>query len=196
MPIVAIIRGVKPEEVVDVGRSLIDAGINIIEVPLNSPSPFESINRLSEAFPNCITGAGTVLNAMDVQKVKDAGGSIIVSPNTDVSVIEQSISLGMIPMPGFQTATEALTAIKAGATYLKLFPANSMAMGHIMAIKAVLPQSCKVLAVGGAGAKNMQQWLEAGADGFGIGSELYKPGLTAGEVKIRALKCVTAFENC
>lgn len=196
MPIVAIIRGVTPDEVVEVGRALIDAGIGIIEVPLNSPNPFESIARLSEAFPDCITGAGTVLHADDVAKVKAAGGSIIVAPNINAEVIGKALSLGMVPMPGFQTATEAFEAVKAGATYLKLFPASSAGMGHIKAIKAVLPAGCKILAVGGAGASTMAEWHAAKADGYGIGSELYQPGRDIETIKQQAENLVAAYRSC
>ena len=195
MPIIAIIRGVEPEDVVEVGRVLIDAGITIIEVPLNSPNPFESIRRLSEAFPDCVTGAGTVLKVEDVRKVKDAGGTIIVSPNVDVDVIAETVALNMMSFPGFQSATEALAAVQAGAKYLKLFPANSVAIGHIKAIKAILPADCKILAVGGAGANNMGQWIDASADGFGIGSDLYKPGMAASDVRKNADKCIAAYQK-
>lgn len=196
MPIVAILRGVKPGEVVEVGRVLIEAGISIIEVPLNSPRPFESIAKLSKAFPECITGAGTVLNASDVAKVKAAGGTIIVSPNTDPDVISAALAQDMIPMPGFQTASEAFLAVKAGATYLKLFPASSAGLGHIKAIKAVLPVGCKILAVGGAGADNISEWHEAGADGYGIGSELFKPGRDLDTINAQAKKLVAAYKKC
>lgn len=196
MPIIAIIRGVTPEDVVEVGRAIIDAGISIVEVPLNSPRPFESIAKLSAAFPECITGAGTVLDASDVIKVKEAGGSIIVAPNTNPEVIHKSLELDMIPMPGFQTATEAFEAVKAGAQYLKLFPASSAGMGHIKAIKAVLPDNCKILAVGGAGADNMSSWHAAGADGYGIGSEIYKPGRDIKTISDQAHQLVAAYQQC
>ena len=195
MPVVAIIRGVKPEEVVEIGEAIIKAGVKVIEVPLNSPSPFESIQLLTEAVGDrAITGAGTVLTVEDVDKVKAAGGTIIVTPNTNAAVIERSVELGMVPLPGFATGTEAFTAYHAGARYLKLFPASTYGVAHIKALKAVLPKDASVFAVGGAGAANANEWFEGGADGFGVGSEIYKAGDSAEVVYEKALKLVGAIK--
>lgn len=177
IPVIAIIRGVTPEEVVTVGGALIRAGIKLIEVPLNSPRAFESIKRLTDAYGNnCITGAGTVLVADDVSRIKDAGGTMIVSPNTESQVIEKAIAEDMIPIPGFATASEAFEAYKAGARHLKLFPADTYGPGHVKALRAVLPGDAKIYAVGGAAIENAAQWNSAGVNGFGIGSNIYNPG--------------------
>lgn len=194
MPVVAIIRGVTPDQVVEIGHAIHDAGIGIIEVPLNSPEPFESIKRLSiELGEDCVIGCGTLLNEEDAKRVANAGGQIAVTPNTRPSVIKQCIKLGMTPMPGWATPTEAFEAHRAGAHYLKLFPASSFGSGHIKAIKAVLPNEVKILAVGGVGAHNAAEWLEAGIDGFGIGSEIYKAGRSASEVSKRCIDIVAAI---
>lgn len=177
IPVIAIIRGVTPEEVVTVGGALIRAGIKLIEVPLNSPRAIESIKRLSDSYGNnCITGAGTVLSESDVSVVKDAGGTLIVSPNTEKQVIEKAISEDLIPIPGFATASEAFEAYKAGARHLKLFPASTYGTDHVKALRAVLPTDVKIYAVGGAAIENAAQWNSVGINGFGIGSNIYKPG--------------------
>jgi 2-dehydro-3-deoxyphosphogalactonate aldolase len=192
-PIIAILRGVKPAEVVDIAASLVEAGIRAIEVPLNSPEPFESLRRLSAAVgAKCVCGAGTVLEVSQVDRVRDAGGSLVVSPNVDVSVIERSIELGLIPMPGFATATEAFTAIKAGARHLKLFPAATYGVQHVTALRAVIPDSIAIFAVGGVGPAAIQQWRRAGVAGFGIGGELYRAGQDARTVAERAAAVVAA----
>ncbi len=194
MPVIAIIRGVTPDEVVDVGRAIHRAGIGIIEVPLNSPEPFESIKRLSiELGEDCIIGCGTLLSEGDAKRVAKAGGQIAVTPNTRPSVIKKCLELGMIPMPGWATPSEAFTAYRAGARHLKLFPASSFGAGHIQAVKAVLPSDAKILAVGGAGAHNAAEWLDAGVDGFGIGSDIYKVGRSAQEVHQRCVDIVDAI---
>lgn len=191
--IVAIIRGVRPDEVVAVGRVILDAGIQAIEVPLNSPDPFRSIANLAEAFgANALVGAGTVLTPGDVDKVHDAGGELVVSPNTNVDVIRRTKELGMISLPGFATATEAFGAIHAGADGLKLFPAGPGGPDTIKALKAVLPTHIPVLAVGGVSPQNMAKFIVAGADGFGLGSTLYRPGLTVDEVAKNAAESVVA----
>lgn len=196
MPVVAIIRGVTPGEVVEIGDAILKAGIGVIEVPLNSPEPFESIKRLSDALGDqCITGCGTLLNKKDAQRVANAGGQIAVTPNTKPGVIKHCIKLGMTPMPGWATPSEAFSAYHAGARYLKLFPAATYGPGHISAVRAVLPPDVKILAVGGVGAKNAKQWLEAGIDGFGIGSEIYKAGRSADEVHQRSLDIVAAINS-
>lgn len=200
MPVIAILRGVQPSEVEEIAQAILESGIKVIEVPLNSPEPFESINRLSNAFAEkCIIGCGTLLTQKDANRVAEAGGQIAVTPNTRPSVIKRCIKLGMTPIPGWATPTEAFSAYRAGARHLKLFPAASFGSNHVQAIKAVLPDDVKVLAVGGVGASNAKQWIEAGIDGFGIGSDIYKPGRGAEEVHRRCLEIVesikTAVEN-
>jgi 2-dehydro-3-deoxyphosphogalactonate aldolase len=183
MPVVAILRGVRPEEVLEIGEALYSAGIGIIEVPLNSPEPLTSIKTLAQAMGDrCVIGAGTVLTEADVVGVAAAGGEIIVSPNTNLVVIDRSLEAGLVPMPGWATATDAFAAYQAGARYLKLFPAATYGSGHIKGVRAVLPNDCKLLAVGGVGADAADEWLKAGVDGFGIGSEIYKPGYSAEQV--------------
>ena len=194
MPVVAILRGVKSDEVVAIGESLYKAGIGIIEVPLNSPEPLKSIKNLADALgARCVIGAGTVLTEVDAEGVAAAGGQIAVSPNTDPAVIARSLALGMVPIPGWATVTEALIAYQAGARYLKLFPAATYGPEHIKGATAVLPTDCNLLAVGGVGADSATAWLRAGVDGFGIGSELYKPGDSAEQVYQRALAVVAAL---
>ena len=196
MPVVAILRGVRPEQVVAIGEALYKAGIGIIEVPLNSPEPMESIKSLADALGDrCVIGAGTVLTEADAEGVAAAGGQIAVSPNTDPAVITRSLALGMVPMPGWATVTEALIAYQAGARYLKLFPAATYGPEHVNGASAVLPTDCKVLAVGGVGANSAAAWLSAGVDGFGIGSELYKPGDSAEQVYQRAVAVVAVFKT-
>ena len=194
IPVVAIIRGVTPDEAVEIGTAIMEAGVGIIEVPLNSPSPFESIKNLSYALGDkCVIGCGTLVNLEDAQRVADAGGKIAVTPNTNPSIIKTCLELGMEPMPGWATPTEAFAAYQAGAKYLKLFPAGSYGAGHVKAVRAVLPQDTKVLAVGGVGANNAAEWLSAGVDGFGIGSEIYKAGRSASEVYQRTNEIVRSI---
>ena len=196
LPLVAILRGISPDRVLDVGLVLYDTGVRIIEVPLNSPAPFDSIARLAKRLGECcVCGAGTVLAAEDVDRVRDVGGKLIVSPNTNSAVIARACRYGMVSMPGFATATEAFAAIAAGATHLKLFPAASYGPGHLKALKAVLPESIPVLAVGGIGADQIAPWLSAGASGFGFGSELYKPAYTLDEIAERARRLVDAVRR-
>ena len=194
MPVVAILRGVRPEEVLEIGEALYRAGIGIIEVPLNSPDPLTSIKTLAQAMGDrCVIGAGTVLTEADVVGVAAAGGEIIVSPNTNLAVIDRSLEAGLVPMPGWATATDAFAAYQAGARYLKLFPAATYGSGHIKGVRAVLPNGCKLLAVGGVGADATDEWLQAGIDGFGIGSEIYKPGYSAEQVYQSAAAIVAAI---
>jgi 2-dehydro-3-deoxyphosphogalactonate aldolase len=193
-PIVAILRGVKPDEVLAVADALIVSGIRAIEVPLNSPDPLSSIGRLTRRYGNsCACGAGTVLNARQVDEVHAAGGTLIVSPNTDVQVIERAVALGLEVIPGFATATEAFTAIAAGARKLKLFPAATYGPGHVKALRAVLPPDIRLYAVGGVGADTIGEWLDAGIYGIGVGSEVFQPGRSAKEVGERAAAIVAAF---
>ena len=194
--IVAILRGVTPAEVVDVATALHKAGIRIVEVPLNSPDPFISIEKLSNAFRNeLIVGAGTVLSTQDVNLLKHHGGQISVSPDCNPEVISLAVKMGMIPLPGVFTPTEAFAAIKAGATHLKLFPAESASPATIKAWKAVLPKHVKLFAVGGVTPENMGDWLKAGTTGFGIGSALYKPGSTLASVAESAHNLVSAWKR-
>lgn len=183
-PVVAIIRGVTPDEAVDIAQAIYDGGVRAIEVPLNSPQPLESIRRIVEAFDGRMAiGAGTVLAPDKVDAVKEVGGSFIVSPNTDVPVIRRTVELGMSPAPGFATPTEAFMAVDAGARHLKLFPAVSFGPAHVKQIKAVLPPEVDVWAVGGVGPSSMAEWWAAGARGFGLGSEIFKAGQTAEETR-------------
>lgn len=196
MPVVAILRGIRPDEVVEIGEALYRAGIGIMEVPLNSPDPLLSIERLRGAMGNrCVVGAGTVLTDEDVVGVAQAGGEIAVSPNTNADLIQRSIELGLTPMPGWATATDAFLAYQAGARYLKLFPAATYGPGHVYALSAVLPKDTKLLAVGGVGASVASQWLQAGITGFGIGTEIYVPGRSASEVFERAGQVVAAIKE-
>jgi 2-dehydro-3-deoxyphosphogalactonate aldolase len=194
MPVIAILRGVDPEQVVQIGEAIYKAGISIIEVPLNSPRPLASIANLVQAMGDrCVIGAGTVLTEADVVEVAAVGGEIAVSPNTNPQVIELSLQAGLVPMPGWATATEAFTAYQSGARYLKCFPAATYGPEHIKGLRAVLPQDCQLLAVGGVAAEDAGQWLTAGVDGFGIGSELYRPGDSAEQVGKAARAVVDAI---
>jgi len=187
MPVVAILRGLSPDEAVDVAAVLVAAGIRIIEVPLNSPDPFVSINRIAVAHGDtCLVGAGTVLRAEDIDRVADAGGRLVVAPNFNVAVVSRARTLGMISAPGVQTPTEAFAALDAGADGLKLFPAEIIPPKAVRAMRAVLPTDTIVLAVGGIGADNMTAYRDAGVDGFGVGSSLYKPGMTIDDIGARA----------
>ncbi|MBZ0161194.1 MAG: 2-dehydro-3-deoxy-6-phosphogalactonate aldolase [Notoacmeibacter sp.] len=193
--IVAILRGITPREAAAAGRALADAGITMIEVPLNSPEPFDSIRILVDLLGDeALVGAGTVLDAGGVEKVATAGGRLIVAPNTDSAVISAALALGMECMPGVFTATECFAAIKAGARQLKLFPASVAGPGGLKALKAVLPSDAGLWPVGGAGKENFADWWAAGAAGFGIGTALYKPGDSAGEIARRARETVAAYD--
>ncbi|MFG6079765.1 2-dehydro-3-deoxy-6-phosphogalactonate aldolase [Paracoccus litorisediminis] len=193
-PIIAILRGLTPADALAVGQALIDAGIDRIEVPLNSPDPLESIRLMATAFAGQATiGAGTVLTVEDVARVADAGGRMIVSPNANPEVIRESRRRGLESYPGVFTATECFTAIDAGATGLKLFPADQGGIGVLKALRAVLPRDMPVYAVGGVGPSNFADWFAAGAQGFGIGTSLYKPGDSAESVGQRAREMVAAL---
>jgi 2-dehydro-3-deoxyphosphogalactonate aldolase len=193
-PLIAILRGVTPGEVVAVGEALFDAGFRLIEVPLNSPDPLESIARLAKAFANrAVIGAGTVLRAAEVTTVRTAGGTLIVSPNTNVEVIATTVKAGLVSLPGCATASEAFAALDAGATALKLFPAEGASPAVLKAMRAVLPRGVRLLPVGGITPGNMAPWREAGAAGFGIGSALYSPGVGLDEIARRARTFVEAL---
>lgn len=186
-PLVAILRGIMPAEAADIGDALVTAGWRLIEVPLNSPDSLASIDILAQRHGHeCLIGAGTVLTPQAVDDVARVGGRLIVTPNIDPSVIGRALERGMVVMPGFATATEAFRAIAAGARHLKLFPAGSYGAGHLKALKAVMPADVRLYAVGGVGVAEMETWRAAGADGFGIGGELYRPGMAAAEVGERA----------
>lgn len=195
-PLIAILRGVTPAEATPITAALIDAGITKIEVPLNSPDPFDSIKAMVDAHGQDATiGAGTVLSVEDVGRVAQAGGKLIVSPNCDQRVIVATKTAGMQSWPGVMTPTECFAALKAGADGLKIFPASLLGPEGIKAIRAILPKGTLVYAVGGAGADNFAEWMAATADGFGIGSALYKPGFSAADVGARARDMVAAYDE-
>ncbi|MDB5722996.1 MAG: 2-dehydro-3-deoxy-6-phosphogalactonate aldolase [Alphaproteobacteria bacterium] len=186
-PLVAIIRGVTPEEAEAIGEAIFEGGIRMIEVPLNSPRPLESIAILARLLGDkALVGAGTVLDPADVGRVRDAGGRLIVSPNTYAPVISTAAEAGLVSMPGFFTPSEGFEAIRAGATGLKLFPAEAATPKVVSAQLAVLPRDVPLLVVGGVSPDNMQPWRDAGASGFGLGSGLYKPGQSADITRSRA----------
>lgn len=186
-PLIAIVRGVMPDEAEAIGDAIYEGGIRIIEVPLNSPDPLNSIERLAKRFGDrMLVGAGTVLDRAEVQRVSDAGGRIIVSPDTNVDVISASAAAGLVASPGYFTPSEALSAIRAGATALKLFPAEGATPAVLKAQLAVLPKHIPVMAVGGIKPDSMRPWLEAGAAGFGLGGGLYRPGQSPAETLERA----------
>lgn len=186
-PLVAIIRGVSPDEAEAIGAAILDAGIRIVEVPLNSPEPLRSIETLARRFGEAaLIGAGTVLDPADVKRVADAGGRLIVSPNTDSDVIRATVDAGLISAPGYFTPSEAFAALKAGAHMLKLFPAEGASPAVVKGQRAVLPKDVPMVVVGGVKPDNMRPWLDAGANGFGLGSGLYKPGQAPAQVAEQA----------
>jgi len=193
-PLIAILRGVRPDEVVAIGEELVAAGFTLIEVPMNSPDPLDSVARLVAALGDrAMIGAGTVLTVDQVAAMRDAGGRMVISPNTNIDVIRASAAAGLVSLPGIATPSEALAALDAGATALKLFPAEAASPTVLKAMRAILPKDARVLPVGGIVPEGMAPWREAGAAGFGLGSALYKPGMTAAEVGIRARAFVTAL---
>lgn len=182
-PLVAILRGLRPDEAVPVGQVLVDAGFRIIEVPLNSPQPLQSIAALSRAFPDVIIGAGTVLSPGEVGPVQAAGGRLVVAPNFNPEVVREARELGMSCLPGVMTPSEAFAALEAGATGLKLFPAEMIAPAVVKAMRAVLPAQVLLLPVGGITPANFPAYRAAGASGAGIGSALFRPGVSTAELK-------------
>jgi 2-dehydro-3-deoxyphosphogalactonate aldolase len=193
-PLVAILRGLTPAEAPAIGDALVAAGLTLIEVPLNSPDPFDSIALLARRLgDNAMIGAGTVLAPDDVARVRDAGGTLIVSPNTDAAVIRATRAAGLISLPGYFTPSEGFAALAAGASALKLFPADGTTPAFLKAQRAVLPRSARVLAVGGIAPDNMATWRAAGADGFGLGSNLYRPGASVQQVADAAARYVAAL---
>lgn len=196
LPLIAILRGITPVDALAVGQALLHAGINQIEVPLNSPDPLESIAILSQAIGDvALVGAGTVLTGDEVAAVANAGGKLIVSPNCNTEVIASTKSHGMQSWPGVFTPTEAFAALTAGADGLKLFPGAMAGTVGLSAMRPILPKGTLVFAVGGAEPENFTDWIKASADGFGLGSALYKPGMTAEDVGARAREIVAAYQD-
>jgi len=194
LPLIAILRGLEPDEAVAVGEAIVGAGFVCLEVPLNSPRPLESIRRLRDALDGrALVGAGTVLSVDAARAVADAGGQMIISPNTNPEVIRAAKAMGLLSVPGFFTPSEAFAALDAGADVLKLFPAEVAGPQGLKAVRAVLPAEARVYAVGGVAPEGMAAWHSAGASGFGIGSALFKPGKTAQDVARSAADFVQAW---
>ena len=195
LPLIAILRGLAPAEAAAVGDAVVESGFRLLEVPLNSPRPLESIAAMRERFPTAMVGAGTVLTAAQVRDVHAAGGVLVVSPNFDAEVVAETVRLGMIGLPGVATPSEAFAALAAGASGLKLFPAEAASPAVVRAWLAVLPRGTPLMPVGGITPDNMAAWRGAGATGFGIGSALYKPGKSAEAVREDALAFVSAWHG-
>ncbi len=195
LPLVAILRGLRPDEALAMGEVLVDAGFRIIEVPLNSPEPFDSIGRLAERFgQSCVIGAGTVLDPAAVARLEAAGGQLVVMPHSDPAVITAAKAMGLACVPGVATPTEAFAALAAGADALKLFPAENLPPVTVKAMLAVLPKGTRLLPVGGIAPETMADYVAAGTAGFGLGSALYKPGMTPAAVAERAAAFVAAWQ--
>jgi len=194
-PLVAILRGLTPNDAMAVGEALVDAGFRIIEVPLNSPQPFASIERLAKAYPDAMIGAGTVLDPNDVDRVRDAGGLLIVMPHSDVNVIKRARDLGLSCTPGVATPTEGFAALRAGAHAIKLFPAEAIPPAVVRAWRAVFPRDALFLPVGGIKPDTMKAYVEAGANGFGLGSALFAPGLSISEITQNARRFAEAWRS-
>ena len=195
-PLVAIIRGIEPRDAEGVADAIFEAGIRIIEVPLNSPEPLKSIESIARRLgEQALVGAGTVLDPEDVARVQEAGGRLVVSPNTDIPVIEATVAAGMVSSPGYFTPSEAFDAILAGAHSIKLFPAEAASPKVVKAQKAVLPKDIPLIVVGGVTPESIPAWLEGGADGFGLGGGLYKPGQDAQATLDKARAYVAAVRR-
>lgn len=195
LPLVAILRGLKPSEAPAIGDVLFEAGFRLIEVPLNSPQPLDSIEILRQRLPQAVVGAGTVLAAAEVRSVAEAGGELIVAPNFEREVVVLTVRLGMVSLPGIVTPTEAFSALAAGAHGLKLFPAELASPTVVKAMLAVLPKGTPMIPVGGIAANNLAAWHDGGAAGFGLGSSIYKPGDNAETVRAKAAAIVSAYKN-
>jgi 2-dehydro-3-deoxyphosphogalactonate aldolase len=195
-PLVAILRGVKPAETSDIVGALLEAGMTAIEIPLNSPEPFRSIEIAAKRAPaGVLIGAGTVLTAADVDRLHDAGGRLMVSPNVDVEVLARARDHAMVTMPGVFSPTEALLAARAGASSLKFFPASVLGASGMSAIRAVLPPDVMIAAVGGVSDQNFAEYVKAGIRAFGLGSSLYKPGMTGADIAVRAKVTIEAYDR-
>ncbi|MDH2381052.1 2-dehydro-3-deoxy-6-phosphogalactonate aldolase [Bradyrhizobium sp. CER78] len=195
-PLVAILRGIRPDEALGIVSALIEAEMTAIEIPLNSPEPFRSIEiAVKRASADVLIGAGTVLSAADVDRLHDAGGRLMVSPNVDVDVLKRARDYAMVTMPGVFSPTEALLAARAGASSLKFFPASVLGASGISAIRAVLPADAMIAAVGGVSDQNFAEYVKAGIRAFGLGSSLYKPGMTAADVAVRAKMTIEAYDR-
>lgn len=196
-PLIAILRGVRPDEVQAIGQAIYDAGFRVIEVPLNSPEPLESIRLLRSSLPaDCVVGAGTVLSTAQVQQVASAGGQLIVMPHSDPAVIGAATDAGLASAPGVATVTEAFAALAAGADILKMFPAEQLGPAVVKAWRAVIPPQVVLAPVGGITPDNLKVFSQAGASAFGLGSALYKPGLDAQQVGANARAFVAAWQGC
>jgi 2-dehydro-3-deoxyphosphogalactonate aldolase len=194
--LIGILRGLRTHEAVDVGQCLYDAGLRTLEVPLNSPDPLASITAMRAALPSdCVVGAGTVLTVEDVRRCRDAGAEVVVSPNTDVAVIAETVRCGMASLPGAATPSEAFAALAAGADGVKVFPAEQVGVRGMRAWTAVLPAGVGLIPVGGIDAGNLAEWWRAGATGFGIGSSLFTPGTPLEELSRRAVALVDALAS-
>lgn len=195
-PLIAILRGIQPSEAVRMGEVLVECGFAIIEVPLNSPEPMRSIRLLSDAIGDqALVGAGTVMQTSQVDEVADAGGRLIVMPHAEGNVVKHAKAKGLVTLPGFSTPTEAFAMLTAGADGLKLFPAEANPPAVLKALRAVLPRSTLVFPVGSITPENMHPYLDAGANGFGLGSALYKPGRTAEELRQAARRFTSQFSG-
>lgn len=194
-PLIAILRSIRPDEVEEIGEALVEAGFAIIEVPLNSPEPLESIRRLAARFAGrAVIGAGTVLEVGEVAAVAAAGGTLVISPNADRHVTAATVEQGLVSLPGIFTPTEAIAALDAGAAALKLFPAEAASPAMLKAMLAILPLATRVLPVGGITGPVLGQWCAAGAAGFGLGSAFYTPGMSPSDVSVRARDFIAAWK--